>query len=212
MAEWKRLGLYAEFDYMRRSRPILNFLDVGEASYGGRESSNGMALFLSAVRPLGPVTLLGEVKWMDDFSLWATPRPGDPQGIAAVPYNAAPTLEKEDLRITPHSTSLGARGRASLRLASLDAVVFVNYSHFFQPVSLSDNEIPQYDDIERIDHVYASWEQSLFANRATANLTGGYRAEIKKAPEPDHLVWYAQHKQGARPMARHPLPPQFKKY
>ena len=24
------------------------------------------------------------------------------------------------------------------------------------------------------------------------------------------MVWYAPHKQGARPMARHPLPPQFK--
>ena len=28
----------------------------------------------------------------------------------------------------------------------------------------------------------------------------------------NQLVWYAPHKQGARPMARHPLPPQFKKY
>jgi hypothetical protein len=193
VAEWKRLGLYAELDYMRRSRPKLNFLDVGEFSYRGRDDRSGMAAFVSAVRPIGPVTLLIEGKWTDAFALRATPRPGDDlRGIAPIPYNAAPTLEKEDLRITPHDTVLGTRGRVSVNLGRLDAVIFLNYSHFFEPLSLGDNEVPRYDDIERIDHVYATWEQTLLQNRATLNLTGGYREEIKKDPEPDHRLWYVE--------------------
>jgi len=193
--EWRRLGLYAEADVLRRREVTYLPGQALDVRYEEREIS-GWAAFLSALQRFGPVTVLAEAKWTDTFALEATPRPGDgTRGISPIPLNAPPTLEKEDLRLAPHETALGGRARVSVALDAIDAVASASYARFFDPPGDAG-----YDDVQAIDHAWGTWEQRFGGGRVVLNGTGGFRREAKKAPEPDHRLWYAE-LEGQAPLA-----------
>jgi hypothetical protein len=193
--DWRRLGLYGEADFLRRSAVSYFASNEGLGLDYRSTRDDGLAAFLSGLQRFGPVTLLAEAKWTHRFGLESTLRPGDStRGLAALPYTASPTLEKEDLRLAPHESALGARARVSLTIAPADAVLRLDHTHFFDPPDApgSLSAIDPYDDVDRIDHTTLAWEQHLLENRLTLTATGGFRQEMKKSPEPDHQLWYAE--------------------
>jgi hypothetical protein len=193
--DWRKLGLYGEGVFLRASA-VDYFVDANgvDLEYDtGRVQ--GAATFLSALQRFGPVTVLVEGKWAHRFALEASQSPGDStRGLAAIPYTASPTLEKEDLRLTPHESALGARARVTLALDALHALVRLDHTHFFDPPDHpgSLSAIDPYDDVDRIDHTTLAWEQHLLDDRLTVTAAGGFRQEQKKSPEPDHQLGYAE--------------------
>jgi len=193
--EWRRFGLYGEADFLSAST-LSYFVAANGLDLDYRPSTvDGLAAFLSALQRFGPVTVLAEAKWTHRPRLEATLHPGEStRGVAAIPYTAAPTLEKEDLRLTPHDSALGARVRVSVNVEPADAILAVSHTHFLDPPDAPGSLTPidPYDDLDRIDHTTVSWEQHLLEHRLTLTGTGGFRQEKKKSPEPDHQLWYAE--------------------
>ena len=193
--DWRRLGLYGEGVFLRSSGVDYYASANGFDLEYDAGRVDGAATFLSALQRFGPVTVLVEGKWSHRFGLKASQQPGDgTRGVAAMPYTASPTLEKEDLRLTPHESALGARGRLTVALDALHALVRLDHTHFFDPPDHPGNltALDPYDDIDRIDHTTLAWEQHLLGDRMTVTAAGGFRQEQKKSPEPDHQLWYAE--------------------
>jgi hypothetical protein len=199
--DWPSIGAYAEFDYLRRQDVI--FLPENELAVDYQdESDDAYAAFLGWVKGLGPVTVLAEAKWQHDFALMATPGEGDgTRGVAAVPYNTPPTLERDGLPISPHESGLGGRVKLSFTLEALHAVAHAGYTRYLDP----PGEVSDHADIESIDHGFINWEQHLMNNRVSAELTGGFRHEAKKAAQPDFRLWYVEGKLSLPLAAGHSL-------
>jgi len=160
---WDVMSLYIEANGLARTME------------GRGEQQEGFALYSAVDLDLGRLTLLGELKWYEDFLVMGTATDG--LGTAR-PLAQAPTIEREDQFIRSPTDMLGGRLRADLRL-SRSALVYLNGVYVN---GRGSNEIDAF-------HGYGGLELRLLGGRINGNVSAGYRREIGRSETSDRPDW-----------------------
>lgn len=159
-----RLSFYAEAD------GLVRYLD------DGRGEDEGWALYSSVDLDLGPVTLLGELKWYENFVVAGSVVDG--RGLSR-PLSQPPTIERQDQFVRSLTDVLGGRLRVDVRLP-MDFLLFANFAY------VAGRRSNSFDSM----HGYGGLEYRLGDGRVSGTVTGGYRREFARddeGPHVDHL-------------------------
>lgn len=173
---WDRLSIYLEADGLLR--PAATDEAVGEV-----DDVEGSALYASIDLDLGRFTLLGELKWYEDFELLGTApelaggRAGSLTAVRARAYSQPPTIEREDQPVANNTDVLGGRLRLDVRLPA-DILLYGNVAFVGGRSAASPNTFHGYLGVE--------YQAGSFLN---GNLSAGYRRVFGDAAGTDLPDW-----------------------
>jgi hypothetical protein len=151
-------SFYMEADGLLRWLP-----EAGEAAPAPPQDSDqrGLALYATADARLNSLTLLGELKWYENFEVAGTAHDG---AMLPRPYNQPATIEREDQPLLDNTNVLGGRLRLDLRVHP----ALLLYANGAYVAGRQENKL---DTL----HSYAGLEYRLFDGRLNGTLSGGYR-------------------------------------
>lgn len=203
---WDRLSLFVEADGLLRQM-------------AGAEASvdEGFALYATVDLDLGRFTLLGELKWYEDFEVVGTVYqqldqiPVQWSNRTPRPLSQPPTIEREDQPVLNNRDVLGGRLRLDVRLPA-GFLVYGNVAYVDGRASDAFNTL----------HGYLGLEYRLLEGRISGTLSGGYRrafghqpieasaddAEIQPSPDWDALtaeIYHGEANLSVRLVGRHSL-------
>jgi hypothetical protein len=173
---WDRLSIYIEADGL--VRPASTDEAVGEA-----EDDEGSALYTSIDLDLGRFTLLGELKWYENFEVVGTApelvggRAGSASDLQARAYSQPPTIEREDQPVANNTDVLGGRLRLDVRLPA-DILLYGNVAFVGGRSADSPNTFHGYLGVE--------YQAGSFL---TGNISAGYRRVFGDQDDADLPDW-----------------------
>jgi hypothetical protein len=167
---WDRLSVYFEADGLLRPAA------AGEDA----EDVEGSAVYTSIDLDLGRFTLLGELKWYEDFEVIGTApellggRAGALSDARARAYSQPPTIERDDQPVANNTDVLGGRLRLDVRLPA-DVLLYGNVAFVGARAS---------DALDTL-HAYLGVEYRA-GDVVNGTVSAGYRRECT---ELDCLEW-----------------------
>ncbi|MFH1437044.1 MAG: hypothetical protein ABIJ56_15145 [Pseudomonadota bacterium] len=179
-----KLTAEAEFDVLWRQKVTL---DDATGTPGLNEYQRGEAAYLNVHGTFGPVSLLLEGKWYEDFLIT-----GSKVGDTTITYNQAPTTERSDQEVHADWNVYGGRFKADWRIFE-NLSIYANLSGGdYAPLT----HVADGDDSKRLAyylHTYAGLQMFWNSGLSELSVSGGYRREMepKKSfvPEEDVEGW-----------------------
>jgi len=170
-----KLTAGAEFDMVWREK-ISQELVEGVPRLVSRYN-RGEAAYLKLHGIMGPVSVLLEGKWFEDFDV-----SGSMLGDMPVAYNLPPSAERVDQEVFSNITVYGGRLKTDVRLSD-DFSIYANVSGGdYAPLT----DVAAGEDVKRIAcyiHTYGGFNMFFNEGLSQVSISGGWRREM----EPDVL-------------------------